>query len=226
MANSGEPARIIIQYVVGTHEHHEAGWIGDDDLLNLELRINTFLNGPLSSVLRADERKWSQIVAAEYAFGDSHQALAVFPLIDASAAPVGVVYLLLRGLLQEMLIQHDALMHFAEALEFEDVVGIIRAHPDLKFTREYRNRIAGHPTRKDRPKGEPTSFHLLRRHGISTKEFRFARYDDDATSARFETVRTQDLIDRHLTAYREILLLLCERLGTLAAEYEDKTAEI
>lgn len=201
LSRSAEQAKIVVAYPSGTPAEHRSDG-ASEEVLALEQCITSYLNGPLNSALGVNDETWSQIVAAQNAYEDAHLALAEYSRIDATEAPTGVTYLLVCGCLQEMVIQQDALAHVAEALGFADIAHAVRSHPAFTSAREY----------------SPTWNQRLQRSGISTAQVRLLRTEGAAPSGGIQTIVIPDLAEAHLVAYRETLLLLCERLTRRAAE--------
>ncbi len=194
--------------------------IEEDVTLDWQMRLNDHFSGPFGAHHREDPERWSQIVSAWYGFEDSYEALSAYLAVENPGNIDGLTYLLIRGVLQEMNIQQDALRHLAQALDFSDIADDVRRDSTFRRARDIRIRVAGHPTRRDaRPKeGEPVSFHGLVRIQMRIDQFKLARFEGAAATPVFETVDVVALVRDHLETYRTFLRRIVERIDHVASE--------
>lgn len=128
------------------------------------------------------------------AIGDTCLATAAYSEVACSEA-TGARYLAVYGVLQALVIQHEAVQHLCEALGKErDVL----AHSRIQEIRDIRVRGAGHPTKQDRPKRKhgkpaPITHHQTARVSINSQGFDLRSASAEG-GVEFSSVPVQDLI--------------------------------
>jgi hypothetical protein len=137
--------------------------------------------------LSSDAPLWAQLCSALDVIGDSELAIIAFSRKEA--APLGEMYLLLYGLLQAVVLQQDAVLHAAKALD------VAWTRPsEAKTLRAIRNRTAGHPTSFTH--GEPRFNHIVRT-SSSIKAFDLMSWSSNGDGPSSETVATAPLLAEH-----------------------------
>ncbi len=132
--------------------------------------------------------------------GDSELAIAAYSAGEFGISD-GARYLAVYGLLQALFIQQDAVINLCESLSIPEAID---TYPRLKEIREIRTASIGHPTKKDRPKSQPTSYHFIARVTLSPEGYRLLSIDSNG-KLEFKDVSIPDLIADQRTYLSEIL---------------------
>jgi hypothetical protein len=164
-----------------------------------EQSIRDRVNDPrLRYRLTRNHKLWNQVVSSLDAIGDTGYAFAAY--LSRSPEDTGSGYLFLYGVLQALVIQQDAVRHLSEALgtvgDFDD--------PRLREARRVRIEAAGHPTRKDRPKGSLVTSHQVARVTIGQHGFMMLT-SDETGGIHTEQVDLVRVIGDQRTAIAEML---------------------
>ncbi len=128
---------------------------------------------------RRDREKHLTIFGATDALLDADEATHAFAA--SITGNNGVDLLACFGFLQSLVVQQDAVENLS------NLVGLAwspRSDARLAEVRDIRNRLCGHPARKDRPKGTRKSSGIIVRGSIGKSGFRGAIYYEDG----FESV--------------------------------------
>jgi hypothetical protein len=153
-------------------------------------KIRDFINEPRRRyILSKDQALWHQCCSCLDAVEDSESAIAAY-----SAGEFGTSfearYLAIYGLLQALFLQQDAVMNLCESLGIPETVD---NYPRLREIREIRSDSIGHPTKRNRKKGQPTSWHHIIRATLNSKGFELLSHYSDGKS-EFKSVSVPDLI--------------------------------
>jgi hypothetical protein len=116
----------------------------------LEQQIRDFINNNPRTQhgLLQDAAAWSMLCSCLDTIGDIETALDAYEQ-SSDPSEIGTRYLLVYGTLQALFIQQDAVTNLCEALAIT-----YQPEPLLRNIREIRNDSVGHPTKRDRKKGE------------------------------------------------------------------------
>lgn len=190
----------------------ESPTAGSDRIDTAEQSLRDRVNHPrLRHRLTQDDKAWNQIVSSLDAIGDTEYALAAY--LSHYPEDRGSRYLFLYGVLQALIIQQDAVRHLAEALgknpgSFDD--------PRLHEARRVRVEAAGHPTKKDRPRGSLVTSHQVARMTIGPHGFMMLTSDEDGH------IRTEDVnLPQVIAGQREAIAEMMEALDA-SLERDDR----
>lgn len=177
----------------------------------LMAQIRDLVNEPWKHYeLRQNSARFSQLVSALDTIEDTEEAIIAFET-EAGENTAGELYLIIYGLLQALFLQQDATRHLSEALGARDT---FNQYPQLMVVREIRNDSIGHPTKRDRRKGQPTSYHQISRPTMSKQGFQLLSYYSDGSS-QFRDISIPKLV----ADQREFLAeMLTEVVDELKAE--------
>lgn len=123
-------------------------------------KIRELINTPrIQHALLKDQAMWNQLCSSLDVIEDTDLAIKAYSNIKP-ASTNGEKYLFLYGLLQALVTQQDAVIHLCEALSFSIN---LEDFPELREIRNIRIESIGHPTKRDRNKNQPTSYHYITR---------------------------------------------------------------
>ena len=159
--------------------------------------------------LLSNLKLWNQMCSSLDVIGDADLAIETyckgeFPKDDGSK------YLQLYGVLQALFIQQYAVAHLCESLSLKHQV---LADKGLARIRDIRNASIGHPTKKDRPKGKPVTYHFISRCTISKKGFELLSCDDNGRTI-FKNILIEDLIFKQKNKLASVLKSVIKKLLT------------
>ena len=153
-------------------------------------RIREFISKRRTQyVLLKNGALWLQLCSCLDVIEDSELAIAAYSA-EEFAASDGAYYLAIYGLLQALFLQQDAVINLCESFGIRETID---NYPRLKHIREIRSDSVGHPTKRDRKKGQPTSYHFISRSTLSTAGFELLSYDADGKS-EFRNISIPELI--------------------------------
>lgn len=171
-----------------------------------ERSIRDRINDPrLRFKLTQNHKAWNQVVSSLDAIGDTEYAFTAF--LAHAPGSTGEGYLFLYGVLQALVIQQDAVRHLTEALG-----KTASDDPRLREARRIRVEAAGHPTKKDRPKGTLVTSHQVGRFTIGQHGFMMLTFDENGY-ARSEDVDLRKVITDQRGAIAEMLESLDAQLA-------------
>ncbi len=139
-------------------------------------KIRDLINEPRAQyALLKNPALWHQLCSALDVIEDTDLAIDSYSTGEL-AATNGAHYLAVYGLLQALFLQQDAVIAICECLSIPKKLD---NYPRLKEIREIRTASAGHPTKKDRPKSQPTSYHSISRPTLSLEGFDLLSFHSD-----------------------------------------------
>jgi hypothetical protein len=152
--------------------------------------------------------KWNMLCSSLDAIEDARSAIRAYTE-QPSTDDTGLKYLQLYGLLQAMVLQQDAAQHISKSLDIP-----FELHPELRAIREIRNDSIGHPTRRDRRKGEPECYCLIVQMSICKGSFEYHRHTPTAQGTSFEVIEVNltDVIQSQSTLIQETVDRVCKIL--------------
>lgn len=185
-------------------------------------RIRELVNDPRKRhALLKDDDLWSEAASSLDAIDDCEQAISAYAANEVGTSK-GAHYLAVYGLLQALYLQQDAVFHLCESLGVKKTVGEwMSVHPRLGDIREIRNASVGHPTKKDRPKSQPTSYNFISQATMSLDGFDLLSWD---SQGRFQSGRITipTLIADQKDDLSQILESLIRRLEDEDAAHKEK----
>ncbi len=161
---------------------------------------------------------WDQMCSSLDVIEDTDLALsayleAEFPRED------GAKYLAVYGVLQALFVQQYAVMHLCESLN----VPRPSSDPILEQIRDVRNESIGHPTKKDKSKSRPISYHFISRATISKKRFQLlSSYGDGRTE--FKDVLIEKMIADQKDKLKHVLDDIIDKLVQEEIEHKERPA--
>src|SRR5258708_1852739 len=157
---------------------------------SLMAQIRNSINEPRKHYeLRQNKALFSQMASALDTIEDAELAIAAFATEEVSEG-AGPLYLATYGLLQAIYVQQDAVTNLCESLGIQDTYS---NYPALKDIRDIRNASIGHPTKSDRKKGQPTSYHQISQRSMSKNGFQMLSHDDTG-AAQFRDISIPALV--------------------------------
>ena len=175
-------------------------------------------SNPLHVALSIDKPKGMQILSCLDAIGDTELAIGSDPSSWPSG-PNGVLYLMMYGILQALVLQQDAVFHLCECLGIPDKRD---SYPRLKEIREIRNDSIGHPTQ--RRSGSAASYHALIRMSLTADGFTLLSYRRDGTGGTKE-ISISLLIADQRKVVSQILTTAVDSLQDLLREHKQEFRE-
>lgn len=126
--------------------------------------------------LMMDLKRWSQICVCMDVISDSEQAIRGY--LGQTTNDKDILYLTTYGVLQAFVVQQDAILHLAAAIE-HPVDGWARKkekmdwsrRPELLRIRTVRIRAVGHPSKTDPIKAGPEGYHVIVQHSCHVGYF-------------------------------------------------------
>jgi hypothetical protein len=190
----------------------------DKDILQRMEYIREFINNPRKHYeLRQNQALFSQLVSSLDVIEDAEEAITAFITREFGEGK-GELYLTVYGLLQAFYIQQDAAIHLCESLGIKERID---NYPKLKEVREVRNDSTGHPTKRDKKKGEPVSYHHISRITMTHEGFEILSFFSDGGHQQ-RYIQIPELIDDQREYIAEILDTLIEKLDREEKEYKEK----
>ena len=171
-------------------------------------RIRDLINIPWKHYgLRQDRALFPQLCSALDVIGDTEEAITAFETKELGGSKAAH-YLAVYGLLQAMFVQQDAVFNLCELLGVEER---IQDYPELKEIREVRNVSVGHPTKRDRPRGSPISYHHISRRTLDDSGFTLLSFFEDGRS-QFRHIEIAKLMTEQIRFICEILSVIVSKL--------------
>ena len=134
-------------------------------ICELEQELRDLINAPRRhQQLYANSHAFSQLCSSLDVVGDAELALEAYLAGISGAQSEGELYLRMYGVLQVLVVQQDALVHVAEAVQHA-----LPLPDEVKQIREIRNNAVGHPTRRGKAPG--SAFNHIARHSLSPEKF-------------------------------------------------------
>jgi len=164
--------------------------------------------------LLKDKKLWNQLCSSLDVINDTALAIVAyeqgqFPKVD------GEKYLRLYGLLQALFLQQEAVKHLSESL---GMPVDLSKYPKLMEIREVRNCSIGHPSKLDRPKNKPQSFHFVSRITINKLGFMLLSFYENG-QYKSERVSITELLTNQAKYLSEILRGLIDALDKEEKEH-------
>lgn len=181
-------------------------------------KIRSLVNEQRKSyALRQKADLWSQLASSLDTIGDCEMAVSAYVGRDVGAAR-GAQYLAVYGLLQALFLQQDAALHLCEPLGVDTRLD---DYPKLKVIRDIRNASIGHPTRKDRPKSQPTAYYFISQSSLTLDGFNLLSWDANGV---FECrwISISELIGNQKEGISQILALAVVHLENERAVHKEK----
>jgi hypothetical protein len=155
-------------------------------IIKLTEAIRERINEPkLNDLLASNERAWLQLCSCLDALEDSDLAISAYLAGRPTGSP-GAKYLAVYGVLQALFVQQDAAINLCESLGIQET---INNHPTLRQIREIRNDSIGHPTKRDRKKGQIASYNFISRPTLDSEGFDLLSDDGDQFTSRRVVIR-------------------------------------
>lgn len=181
-------------------------------------RIREFISNPRRRyVLSKNRALWSQCCSCLDVIEDSELAIAAYSAEECGTSD-GAHYLAVYGLLQALFLQQDAAINLCESFGIRETID---NYPRLKHIREIRSDSVGHPTKRDRKKGQPTSYHFISRSTLSTAGFELLSYDADGKS-EFRNISIPELIADQRQYVSDIINMVNDKLGKQEAAHKGR----
>jgi len=181
-------------------------------------RIRDFIDKPRTRyVLSKDRALSSQCCSCLDVIEDSELAISAFSAAEFGTS-VGAHYLAVYGLLQALFLQQDAVINLCESLKIPETID---NYPRLKEIREIRSDSIGHPTKRNRKKGQPTSYHFISRPTLSLKGFELLSDYSDGKS-EFKNISIPDLIADQRKYISDILNMVIGKVESEEAAHKEK----
>jgi hypothetical protein len=181
-------------------------------------KIRDFINEPRARyALLKNLGLWHQLCSALDVVEDSDLAIASFSAGEFPATD-GARYLAVYGLLQALFLQQDAVFNICESLGIPEK---LESYPGLKEIREIRNASTGHPTKKERPKSQPTSYHFISRPTLTLNGFELHSSYGDGT-IDFKSISIPELIAEQRRYVSHILGSVVTELKRREAAHKEK----
>jgi hypothetical protein len=191
----------------------------DRIVLEQENQIRKLINNPQKHYkLRQDKALFYQLCSSLDIIEDTEDAIAAYTEEDFGQDK-SLLYLAVYGLLQAIYVQQDAVINLCEALGIKDD---IHNYPKLNEIREIRNDTAGHPTKRDRKKGKPNSYHHISHITLNKSGFTLASYFSDGSNAQFRDIKTSELIIEQRKFISSILTTLINGLEAEEKAHKEK----
>jgi hypothetical protein len=145
---------------------------------NQTKEIRDYINDPRKHYkLRQNKPLFSQLCSSLDVIGDTEQAITAFEAKEFGDS-AAVHYLAVYGLFQAIYVQQDAVNNLCEALGIPENTN---NYPKLRLIRDIRNEAVGHPTKKDKTKSKPISYHHISRASLRPTGFDIISFYNDGT---------------------------------------------
>ena len=185
---------------------------------NLIKQIREYINDPRKHYkLRQNKPLFSQLCSSLDVIGDTEQAITAFEAKEFGDS-TAVHYLAVYGLFQVIYVQQDAVNNLCEALK---IPVNTNNYPKLKQIRDIRNEAVGHPTKKDKPKSKPISYHHISRASLSPTGFDMLSFYNDGTY-RHMHINISEWIGEQRKCISAILSTLTGRLKAEDKAHKEK----
>jgi len=181
-------------------------------------KIREVINNPRKQhTLLKNRNLWNQLCSCLDVIEDSQEAIDAYSSIKVLKGKGGI-YLAVYGLLQAIYVQQDAIKNLGESLK---IPISLKDYPALEYIRKIRNRSIGHPTKKDKPKSEPKSYHFISRTTLCHKGFQLHSYHDDGKS-EFKDISIVELIADQKKYISDILTSIVHKLEQEEVAHKEK----
>lgn len=151
---------------------------------------------------------WLQLCSCLDVIGDAELAIAAYSAGEFGKSD-GPCYLATYGLLQALILEQDAVFNMCESLGVPEKLD---NYPQLKEIRGIRNVSIGHPTKKERPKSEPVSYHFISRPTLSPHGFQLLSFYNDDGEPHFKKISVPELISEQSSFVSQILHSVVDKL--------------
>lgn len=170
--------------------------------------IRNLVNKPLTKIiLIKNSANWNQLCSCLVVIEDSELAIEAY-ISKKFDKNIGGNYLAVYGLLQALFIQQDAVRHLCESLEMANP---LKNCSKLQDIRNIRNSSIGHPTKKDRPKNQPTSYNFISQPTLTKDGFQLVSFFSNGTS-KFKDISIRKLVKDQNTCLSEIFVQVIRKL--------------
>lgn len=158
------------------------------------------------SRLMKNHDEWLQLGSSLDTIGDCEMAISAYQSerdksTNSPVEKLGSRYLRTYGVLQALFVQQDALLNLLEPL---NATVDLDAYPELKTIRDIRIRSVGHPTKRNRGKNEPPSYHGIVQISFADESFQLWS-DSEAGSWQTESINILELIGQQRVGAAQIL---------------------
>ncbi len=186
----------------------------DNSVHELNNQVRELINVPRKHYqLRQDVAFFSQLCSSLDVIGDTEEAIAAYHGKEFGASKAAH-YLALYGVLQAIYVQQDAVLNLSESLGIREKID---NYPGLKAVRELRNDVAGHPTKRDKAKGLPTTYHHVSRMTLGHSSFTLLTFFSSGAPFKVRRIDMLQLIAEQKKYISTVLVGLVSKL-----EAEDK----
>jgi len=173
-------------------------------------QIREYINDPHKHYrLRQNKPLFSQLCSSLDVIGDTEQAITAFESEEFGDSTASH-YLAVYGLIQAIYVQQDAVNNLCEALAIPENT---KNYPKLEENRYIRHETVGHPTKKDKPKSKPISYHHISRASLGPTGFDMLSLYNDGTFSH-KHINISDLVSEQKKYISAILSTLTGRLKT------------
>ncbi len=160
---------------------------------------------------------WLQLRSCLDAIEDADLAIDAY-LAGGFGESREAYYLPVYGLLQALFVQQDATFNLCESLAIPET---IHNYPRLEDIREMRNDSIGHPTKRNRKKGQPISYNLISRITLSLDGFELiSHYSDGKLVSKYVSI--PDLIADQRKYISDVLTMVMRKLEEEEAAHKEK----
>ena len=181
-------------------------------------KIREVINNPRKQhTLLKNRNLWNQLCSCLDVIEDSQEAIDAYSSIKVLKSKGGI-YLAVYGLLQAIYVQQDAIKNLGESLK---IPISLEAYPILMNIRAIRNESVGHPTKKDKPKSKPISYHSISRITLCLKGFQLHSYYADG-ELKVKDILIIDLIADQKKYISEILISIVHKLEQEEVAHKEK----
>jgi hypothetical protein len=140
----------------------------EDDIQKLNRQVRDHINDSRKHYeLRQNRPLFLQLCSSLDVIRDTEDAISAFKEKELDNKKP-LLYLMIYGLLQAIYVQQDATSNLCASLGIPEN---FNSYQKLKEIREIRNDAVGHPTKRDRRKGQPTSYHHISPNLLSQTNF-------------------------------------------------------
>ena len=171
----------------------------------------------MRSLLSKNLALWNQLLSCLDVVEDTELAIAAY-LDREFGESDGAHYLAVYGLLQALFIQQDAVRYLCESL---GMLNPLDNNSRLEKIRDIRNDTIGHPTKRNRKRGQPTSYNFISRHSLKSNRLELMSLFSNGTP-KFADVSIPDLIAEQRTCLSEILTSVISELEQKEKAHKEK----
>jgi hypothetical protein len=180
--------------------------------------IRDLINKPIMQYpLLKNRALWNQLCSCLDVIGDSELAIDAY-LNRKFQKSTGENYLAVYGLLQALFLQQDAVFNLCESLGIPEK---IHNYPKLEEIRDVRSDSIGHPTKRNRKKGQPTSYHFISRPTLGPDGFQLLSLDSNG-KLRSKDVSVPNLIKDQKTYLSNVLTAVIGELKHREKAHKEK----